>query len=270
MSNALVREIFLAIGLVVLLLGSMFISTGTFPPMVVVESGSMMHDDEGQIGVIDPGDLVLVINPERKDVVTFVEATDPLNDNFGYESHGMEGDVIVFKKNGGTDTPVIHRALLKAIENESGGWDVPGTTLLGVQSINWTLEYACESYHGNDYDLRIENWVPAHEGYLTTGDNEDSNGCRIDQLSATGQDGRNGLLDENNNPVTAVKDEWIIGIASTEIPWIGAAKLFFSPPPSASYVTDRTWTMLGLVIASILIAPSVVEAFQTNKSTEEE
>ena len=46
MSNALVREIFLAIGLVVLLLGSMFISTGTFPPMVVVESGSMMHDDE--------------------------------------------------------------------------------------------------------------------------------------------------------------------------------------------------------------------------------
>ena len=62
MSNALVREIFLAIGLVVLLLGSMFISTGTFPPMVVVESGSMMHDDEGQIGVIDPGDLVLVIN----------------------------------------------------------------------------------------------------------------------------------------------------------------------------------------------------------------
>ena len=124
MSNALVREIFLAVGLVVLLLGSMFLSTGSFPPMVVVESGSMMHDDEGQIGVIDPGDLVLVINPERKNVVTFVEATDPLDDNFGYESHGMGGDVIVFKKNGGTDTPVIHRALLKAIANESGGWDV--------------------------------------------------------------------------------------------------------------------------------------------------
>ena len=73
MSNALAREIFLATGLVALLLGSMFLSTGTFPPMVVVESGSMMHDDEGQIGAIDPGDLVLVINPERKDIVTFVE-----------------------------------------------------------------------------------------------------------------------------------------------------------------------------------------------------
>ena len=182
----------------------------------------------------------------------------------------MEGDVIVFRKNGGSDTPVIHRALLKAIENDSGGWDVPGTTLLGVQSINWTLDYPCESYHGNEYDLRIENWVPSHDGYLTTGDNEDSNGCRIDQLSATGQDGRNGLLDENNNPVTAVKDEWVIGIASTEIPWIGAAKLFFSPPPSASYVTEKTWTMLIFVIASILVAPSVVEAFQRKQSTEEE
>ena len=70
MSNALAREIFLATGLVTLLLGSMFLSTGTFPPMVVVESGSMMHNDEGQIGAIDPGDLILVINPERKDIVT--------------------------------------------------------------------------------------------------------------------------------------------------------------------------------------------------------
>ena len=64
MSNALAREIFLATGLVTLLLGSMFLSTGTFPPMVVVESGSMMHNAEGPIGAIDPGDLILVSNPD--------------------------------------------------------------------------------------------------------------------------------------------------------------------------------------------------------------
>lgn len=270
MSRALAREVFLAFGLVSILLGSMYLSTGTFPPMVVVESGSMMHDEDGQVGVIDPGDLVLVINPDRKNIVTFVEATDSQNENFGYKTHGMEGDVIVFSKNGGSDTPVIHRALLKAVENESGGWDVPGTTLRGVDSINLTLDYSCQSYHGNTHDLRINNWVPSHEGYLTTGDNQDSNGCRIDQLSATGQDGRNGLLDENNNPVTAVKDEWVIGIASTEIPWIGAAKLLFSPPPSASYVTDKTWTMLGLVIATILVAPSILDMISRNPSSEEE
>ena len=89
MSSAVFRELFLAGGLVSLLLGAMFLSTGTFPPMVVVESGSRMHDDDGKIGVIDPGDLVLVINPARKNVVTYVEATDTNEDNFGYKSHGM-------------------------------------------------------------------------------------------------------------------------------------------------------------------------------------
>ena len=37
------REALLAVGLVFLLLGSMWLATGMFPPMVVVESGSMKH-----------------------------------------------------------------------------------------------------------------------------------------------------------------------------------------------------------------------------------
>ena len=49
------REAFLAIGLVFLLLGSMWLATGMFPPMVVVESGSMKHTDDGSLGAIDPG-----------------------------------------------------------------------------------------------------------------------------------------------------------------------------------------------------------------------
>ena len=45
--NPWIREASLALGLVTLLLGSMWISTGSFPPMVVVESKSMMHEDDG-------------------------------------------------------------------------------------------------------------------------------------------------------------------------------------------------------------------------------
>ena len=113
MSSGIAREAMLALGLVVLLLGSMWVATGSFPPLVVVESGSMMHEDEGSLGAIDPGDLVLVMDPERIEIVTFVEATEAGNDDFGFESHGMAGDVIIFQKNGGSDTPVIHRALLR-------------------------------------------------------------------------------------------------------------------------------------------------------------
>ena len=265
MAHWIVREIMLVVGLSVLLLGSMVVATGSLSPVVVVESGSMMHTEEGSVGAIDPGDLVLVMNPDRVEIVTFVEATEEGNENFGYETHGMAGDVIIYQKNGGSDTPVIHRALLKAVANDSGGWDVPGTILLNVDSITWTLDYQCPPYHsGGEFTyLKIDGWVPPHEGYLTTGDNEDTNGCKIDQLRATNPDASeqyirgNGLKDENGNPVQAVKDEWVVGVASTEIPWLGAAKLFFSG--TSSSVTDTTWRSLAVVIAVIIAAPYILE-----------
>ena len=269
MSSGIAREVMLALGLVVLLLGSMWVATGSFPPMVVVESGSMMHEDDGSLGAIDPGDLVLVMDPDRVEIVTFVEATEAGGDDFGYESHGMAGDVIIYRKNGGSDTPVIHRALLKAVANASGGWDVPGTTLRNVDNITWTLDYQC-LYHGGTYDLEIDQWVPPHEGYLTTGDNEDSNGCKVDQRIATGDDPRNGLTDENGNPVLAVKDEWVVGVASTEIPWLGAAKLAFSG--TSSQVTDTTWRSLLVVVAVIISVPYLLEIVieRRDESAEEE
>ena len=264
------REAFLAIGLVFLLLGSMWLATGMFPPMVVVESGSMKHTDEGSLGSIDPGDLVLVMNPNRVDIITFVEAADEGNKNYGYEMHGMYGDVIIYQKNGGSDTPVIHRALLKAVLNSTNEaektWDVPGTSLVNVSSINLVLDYPC-SYHGGTFNLEIINWIPNHSGYLTTGDNPSTNGCKIDQIVATGQDERNGLKDENNQPVTAVQDEWIVGVASSEIPWVGSIKLFFSG--TSSFVSAQTWSNLMTLIAVIVIVPMIFDLFYNSNDEEE-
>ena len=266
------REAFLAIGLVFLLLGTMWLATGMFPPMVVVESGSMKHTDDGSLGAIDPGDLVLVMNPERVDIITYVEASEESNPNYGYEMHGMYGDVIIYQKNGGSDTPVIHRAILKAVLNSTSDgqktWDVPGTNLVNVSSINLVLDYPC-SYHGGSYNLEIIDWIPNHSGYLTTGDNPDTNGCKIDQIVATGQDARNGLKDENNQPVTAVKDDWIVGVASSEIPWVGSIKLFFSG--TSSFVSTQTWSNLMTLIAVVVIVPMVFDLLSNqNKNDEEE
>jgi len=266
--NEFLREALLAIGLVLLILGSLWIATGQFPPMVVVESGSMMHDTEdGSLGAIDPGDLVLVMNPNRVDIVTYVEAMEEDNQNFGYTSHGMEGDVIIYSKNGGSDTPVIHRAILKVVSNNSQEgeetWDVLGTSLRNVKSVNLTINYPCK-YHGGTYNLEIIDWVPNHSGFITTGDNPNSNGCKIDQLAATGQDGRNGLKDEAGNPVTAVKDEWIIGVASSEIPWIGAIKLFTSN--THHFVTEETWTNLSFTILFVICTPMIYDSiFRKNE-----
>ncbi len=257
------REASLAIGLVTLILGSMWISTGTFPPMVVVESSSMMHESEGSLGAIDPGDLILVLNKDRADVISFVEASQLGNENYGYESHGLPGDVIIYRKNGGSDTPVIHRALLEAVSNGTG-WDVPGTTLRNVATISWTLDYPC-SYHGGTYSLKVEDWVPEHSGFLTSGDNNNG-GCMIDQPSANGQGG--GLVDASGNPVEPVRDEWIVGIASSEIPWIGTIKLVTSG--TAGSVTAKSWYSLTITILMILLSPIWLERISSLYPNSEE
>ena len=56
------REALLAGGLIATLITVLVLMTGSWPPMVVIESGSMMHEDEGNVGAIDPGDLVLVMS----------------------------------------------------------------------------------------------------------------------------------------------------------------------------------------------------------------
>ncbi len=285
------REALLAIGLVFLLLGSMWLATGMFPPMVVVESGSMKHNDEGSLGAIDPGDLILVMNTDRINIITFAEASNEDNENYGHKKHGMYGDVIIYQKNGGSDTPVIHRALLKAVANHTASpinneclegvfdeleniciltWDVPGTRLVNVEDISLTIDYSCAP-HGN---LTIDRWVPKHEGYLTTGDNRVTNGCTIDQLRATNSDADDdyirsrGLKDENGQPVTAVRDVWVVGVASSEIPWVGAIKLFFSG--TSEFVSPQTWNNLVTLIAAVVILPMIFDIFSSPRSEEEE
>ena len=277
------REVFLAFGVIAVLFGSLVLMTGSTPPMVVVESQSMMTSDESQVGVIDPGDIILVTAPDRRNIVTYVEAIEEGNPVEGHTAHGLPGDVIIYSKNGGADTPVIHRAILfaqanRTVEPQNGvceegeldelhlgqdglvgacilTWDVPGTQLRNVTSINLALSgYSCHS-HGH---LVVSNWVPDHEGYLTTGDNPRSNGCTLDQYIATGDDSHfSGLRDENGIPVTAVRPIWVSGIAGPEVPWFGIVKLAASS--NASEVTSDAWMDLGTAVAVLILAVLIGE-----------
>ena len=174
--RTLTRELVLAAGMIALLVLAMWAHTGSMPPLVVVESNSMQHDSDGEVGTIDAGDLVLVHSPDNKRIITFVEATDPSSDYYEYESLGMEGDVIIFERNGETDsTPIIHRALFEVVvgdtvptNNESQcevgvfwkdacvtSWSVPGSDQIRVTKINLVLdgnsagEYVCSEVVGH-------------------------------------------------------------------------------------------------------------------------
>src|SRR5712664_2169395 len=89
----LARDIGIAGILVAIVFGTMYAYTQVWPPVVVVESGSMQHSNSrAYLGVIDTGDLVLVqAIHSRSDVVTYIEGRVS-----GYEAYSNYGDVIIF------------------------------------------------------------------------------------------------------------------------------------------------------------------------------
>ena len=208
----------------------------------------------------------------------------------------MNGDVIIYEKNGLAGTPIIHRAILEAkpsltqAVNDSTecntsvydsslkacilSWDVPGTTLRNVSSVSWvfdgnmTGEYDCQRNsqfnHGEvgmTQFLTIENWKPQRAGFMTLGDN---NKCSVDQgwsPSKGGVVGSTGLFDSEGVGVDAVSRNHLVGIAGGEIPWLGTVKLMMSGDgsPGTSQVPSASWGWLFVSIASVLALPIMLE-----------
>ena len=282
--RTLVRELVLAAGMITLLVLAMWAHTGSMPPLVVVESNSMQHDSDGEIGTIDAGDLILVHSPDDNRIITFAEATDPESDYFGYESLGMEGDVIIYERNGESDsTPIIHRALFEISIGESvpadnqddceGGvfwnglcitsWSVPGSDQVNVKEINLlfdgvnTGKYACggvAAQHGSDW-FSVENYSPMNPGYITLGDNND---CNDDQgVFEFAQ----GLSSIHSGMIRPVQEDWVIGISGAEIPWLGTVKLMVSggDSPGVSQVPGLSFVFLIAFVGIVLAAPAVIE-----------
>jgi len=283
--RTLVREITLAAGMIALLVLAMWAHTGSMPPLVVVESNSMQHDPSGEVGTIDAGDLVLVHSPDSNIIITFAEATDPDSQHFGYESLGMEGDVIIYERNGESDsTPIIHRALFKVdIErstppNEEGecsedvvlwqdecitSWTVPGSNQVDVESINLifdgneTGKYACggvAAQHGSGW-FSVENFTPSNPGYITLGDNND---CNDDQGVF---EFARGLSSLHSGMIRPVQEDWVIGISGAEIPWLGTVKLMVSggDSPGVSQVPGSSFIFLIIFIGAVLVTPMLIE-----------
>jgi signal peptidase len=201
---SLIRDVFVALILVLIILTALWTYTGQWfgAPMVAIESGSMMHQDEpfGRYGTINAGDMVLLVSVNSKsDIVTQVEK-DPNNYHYG-----DYGDVIVYRPYGNTDRDqIIHRAMCWVEYNEEdNSFTVEGYNLYNVTSI--TIK-----------ELGLNNYIPnpPHSGYITQGDNPVTND-RADQSPG-------GICDQ------PIKVEWVSGKARSELPWIGTLNLLFN------------------------------------------
>jgi len=252
------RDVAISFIVVAIVLGGLWAYAGMWPPMVVIESGSMQHSQStSSVGIIDTGDLTLVRSAGKVDrIVTWAEGSKT-----GYSTYGNYGDVIVFHKSGLAGyTPIIHRAMVYIELNATTGssFDVPEMGLYDV--IHITL-HGLRTYHtGREQvvDLPInlvtvlDNFrgVKApHGGYLTKGDNNPS----VDQLSLYWSDPPAGTPPR----AEPVLREWIVGVSRGELPWFGVLKLWFSKQSQA--VPDNSWYDLLLTVGLLIALPVLID-----------
>jgi len=262
--DSLFFEPLVALAIVVVLLVSLFAYTQNWPPIYVVESNSMQHGSNDQIGLINTGDLVLAQKTSLSGITPYVSGLQT-----GYSTYGEYGDVLLYWPNGQGSTPVIHRAILYLQWDPHGFYNVTDLAGLpcGTQS-NAVYAYIpaggpanCDTTHlTGTLDLYDIGWksvnislalsAPAlgdHSGFLTMGDNNtapDQSGAGTAAISSL------------------VEPGWVIGVARGMIPWFGALKLLLQG--QAGEVPSQSWEFMGLtVVGLILVAFGIHYALRT-------
>jgi signal peptidase len=255
------RDAGIALLFVALVLLAMYAYTGLWPPLVVVESNSMMHgtDNLSHIGTIDTGDLVLVRDiGDVDDIETYVDGFV-----FGHKTYGDFGDVVVYRRDGSqTQTPIIHRAMLYLEINEDGhSYRAPSLQYLAAEK--WSTSNPMDTwdhltsvimiYHvgWNDITVNIDvnHFIPYRgNGYITKGDHNPT----IDQMAS-------------NRPVDV---SWIVGKARGEIPWFGLLKLW-TTDTLGSEAPENSVRNLWISIGVIVILPIGIDVGLTFKEKQE-
>ncbi len=252
-----VRDSLVALLIVGTILFAMFAYTGLWPPLVVVESNSMMHseDNTSYIGVIDTGDMVLVKDVDAvDDIETYVEGFVS-----GHRTYGDYGDVVVYNS-GGDDsgTAIIHRAILYLLDNGDGTYSCEALQYLPDDkwrtsdsrdtwdSLSSTLTITHVGYRDLNVVIAVDRMHGS--GFITKGDHNSA----IDQ----------SMTVSNYRPVSL---DWVVGKARGELPWFGLLKLWAtdtlgSPSPPNSV------TNLIICMTLIIVGPILTDVYMTNRT----
>lgn len=254
-----------ALTVILLIIVVLFAYSGVWPPLVVIESGSMQHSDErSSIGTIDAGDLVIVKKVDAGEIVTYLEGQ-----HTGHRTYGEYGDVIIYHRYGNTgQKSIIHRAILWLEYNTTGGgFDLPELAnipasqwkVIGVGDAGWWNLTGIVEIYDIGYmkvTLRLDlgailNYFEStgrtpHSGYITMGDH-----------NIAEQGGRLiGIYDQLAICREPVQEEWVVGIARGELPWFGLLKLWVTgdaPDNVPSNSVTNLWISLGFIIGVPLV-----------------
>ena len=245
---------------IAVVVSAMFIYSGLQRPLTVVESNSMQHsDDRSYLGIIDTGDMVVMISPDKTDVTTYVEGHEN-----GHYKFGSYGDVIIYYRSG--KNPVIHRAILwLEFDDSTSKWSAP--SLKDYPENLWTNEGTWDDLHGDlilkglpykdgSLDVSINVDMLAHQsGYLTKGDNN----AYFDQLTSIHQE--------------TIKKSELKAVAGIEIPWLGCIKLLVKDKNVDMIPKNSIFSLvlsIILIVALIILISLTLDYYQNSKRKEEE
>ena len=225
--------------LVVCLLGS-YVSihnaSGMEHPLSVIMSSSMQHDPHhSSIGTIDTGDVIVVQDPSRAKIESYVEGYVS-----GYKTFGDYGSVVIYNR-GDDVNPCIHRAIVWLDYNGNGTWSAPSLkdytawTCSGssdYRSLSGTLTFPDITQSHKNVSINLDG-LGKQSGYLTMGDNPESNKY-FDQSV--------GII---SHPVGM---EDIRSVALWEIPWFGVIKVYMTPSKRTylDNVPNSIWSLVLL------------------------
>jgi signal peptidase I len=249
-------EPLLALAIIVLLLVSLYAYTSNWPPVYVVESGSMQHGTADKVGLINAGDLVLVKKVDPSSVIPYV-----VGEETGYSTYGEYGDVILYHPNGNAQvTPVIHRPILYLVWNAANQtysapslasfpcgavagphYSVSGRpTGCGTTGLLTSITLYDVGWEGATVNIPLGD-LGHYSGFITMGDNNTNSGSPPQ-----------GETDQSNGISGLVAGGWIVGAARGMVPWVGSFKLLVDG--NAGKVPPQSWEFLALTIAAIVLA----------------
>src|SRR2546428_6031135 len=275
--KGLVRDLLVAGIIVVIVLVGIYVYTGVWPPLVVVESQSMQHSGtESYFGVIDTGDMVFQqAAPNRADVVTYLEGRAS-----GYATYGDYGDVIIFR-HASDPTPVIHRAIMYVTLHNNNTYATADVDRLS-QLTGWeattdsgpiTCPPTCSGLYlrtltmhrmgfrqnlGIRFDFTNFLFFAPRSGYITMGD---YNAAFISCATPPFDPCAGTPYDRQWLPVQ--RD--IIGRARGELPWFGLLKLTLQPTITCCNgwgdpeAPKNSWDSLAVSLVVLFAFPFILE-----------
>ncbi len=276
----LLRDVLVVGGAILVVMAGLWVGLGTWPPMVVVESGSMMHGRDSSVGVIDTGDLTLVKSvTTRSDVRTWVSAIPRVDYTYtsqggsvqegtkttgdGYSTYSNYGDVIIYRKNNMGGTPVIHRALLWVEPTsdpqclESGAADLPELDLTCITTI--TFHKATQVHSDIRIDVASVLARPGSgAGFITKGDN---NNNQVPALSD-----QQSLFDDHQQHLLPVRPSWIVGRAVGELPAFGLLRLFVTGQLGSAGAPPSSQRFLAITIVLLVGVPLAVDIYSGRRA----